>query len=293
MPELPEVETIRQGLAQAVIGRRVVRVTLKRPDFIREGSSRRSRIGAISPDDLLEGQTITRIERRGKQIAVIGSQDTALCLHLGMSGSLAAGPADALQPTPHTHIRWDLDENSAFQMTDPRRFGGVWAFTNLQELTATRWSTLGPDALTVTARQLQTALKTTKRAIKAALLDQTLLAGVGNIYADESLHRAQIHPQTPAHRLQTDPIKSLATNLRQILREAITAGGSSLRDHVMLNGAAGSFQFAHRVYGRGGLPCQRCGAELRKTLIAQRTTVWCATCQPKERTRKKRINHLT
>ncbi|WP_428387754.1 bifunctional DNA-formamidopyrimidine glycosylase/DNA-(apurinic or apyrimidinic site) lyase [Mucisphaera sp.] len=280
MPELPEVETIRRGLAAEAVGRRVLSVAVRRADFVRTGAGRRS--AEVVPEDgaLLVGDVVDRVERRGKQMAVVGRKGGVVNVHLGMSGSVAAGPSGLLEVGVHTHVRWELAGGRAVSVTDPRRFGGVWVYPSMAALEAERWSSLGPDALEVEARELLAGFSGSRRAVKAALLDQRVVAGVGNIYADESLHRAGISPVAEAGVLNIDQVKRLVRSLRRVLREAVSAGGSSLRDHVMLNGEAGAFQHAHRVYGRSGEACLKCRGELASGLVAQRTTVWCPVCQP-------------
>jgi len=162
---------------------------------------------------------------------------------------------------------------------DPRRFGGVWALDSMTMLEALRWSMLGPDALDIDGTRLHEALRRTRRGIKSALLDQAIIAGVGNIYADEALFRAGIRPRRSASRLTRKHVDCLARCIREVLTAAIESGGSTLRDYLDASGARGTFQSRHTVYGRGGQPCIRCGSRLKKDVIAQRTTVWCPRCQ--------------
>ncbi|QDU72865.1 Formamidopyrimidine-DNA glycosylase [Mucisphaera calidilacus] len=223
---------------------------------------------------------VEAVKRRGKQLALVGDHGSVVCLHLGMSGSVSAGAERDLVCGKHVHLRWLLSGGGAFQMSDPRRFGGVWVFGSEAELEAVRWGRLGVDALSVTPGKLMAGLRSSRRAVKAALLDQGVVAGVGNIYADESLYRARVHPERLACSLNRREVERLVRALGRVLAEAIDAGGSSLRDYVMLSGDAGRFQLAHRVYGRGGEACLRCGSVLEQGLVAQRTTVWCPACQP-------------
>ncbi len=167
----------------------------------------------------------------------------------------------------------------ALLFCDPRRFGGLWAFPTAGALRAARWAQLGPDALRVTAAQLRPRLHATRRPLKSALLDQHLLAGVGNIYADESLFRAGLHPRRPAASLSRQEVAGLAAAIRFCLQTSLAAGGSTLRDYRDADGRSGFAQAAHAVYGRGGLPCFTCGARLRIGQTAQRTTVHCPRCQ--------------
>jgi len=165
---------------------------------------------------------------------------------------------------------------------DPRRFGGIWTAPDFDTLFMHRWRELGPDALTITAQRLRNAVARSNRPIKAALLDQAVLAGVGNIYADEALFRAAIHPARQARSLAQEEITSLARALRSVLRSSIRGGGSTLRDYADANGKAGRFVARHAVYGRAGETCVQCGELLHSEVIAQRTTVFCESCQTRK-----------
>jgi formamidopyrimidine-DNA glycosylase len=163
---------------------------------------------------------------------------------------------------------------------DPRRFGGVWTCSSVQDLRERRWGSLGPDALAVTAAELGAALRGSQRGIKAVLLDQTVIAGVGNIYADESLFGARIHPEAVAGELGDAAVARLAEEIRAVLGAAVEAGGSTIRDYAGPEGAEGSYQDRHRVYGKAGQPCPRCrGGVLVGSMVAQRTTTFCPRCQ--------------
>jgi formamidopyrimidine-DNA glycosylase len=162
---------------------------------------------------------------------------------------------------------------------DPRRFGGLWCFETFEALEGTRWSRLGPDALAIDAATLAKRLNSTRRAIKAALLDQKVIAGVGNIYADEILHAARVDPRSASNAVSRRCCRALAAATRRILSRAIDAGGSTVRDFLDGRGRPGSFSRSHRVYGRAGLPCFRCGRRLQAIRLAQRQTVYCPVCQ--------------
>ena len=304
MPELPEVEALRRRLLPGVVGRRVVRVRLIRPGVV---------TGRREPQALLRGAAIADIHRCGKQLAIVaeGAPHPALCIHLGMTGSLRiADAAAAALPRPsrsngirrrraaptapqppstpvelgrprvhHVHIVWIFDDGTRLFFRDPRRFGGVWTYPSVDALAAARWHHLGPDALTIRPAELARRLCCTRRPIKAALLDQTILAGLGNIYVDELLHAARIHPLTPANALHPDSPRRLVERLRRLLSRAIEAGGSTFRDYVSSNGEPGNFQQRHRVYGRAGEPCTRCRLPLQDLRIIGRQTVFCAACQ--------------
>ncbi|QQS07917.1 MAG: bifunctional DNA-formamidopyrimidine glycosylase/DNA-(apurinic or apyrimidinic site) lyase [Phycisphaerales bacterium] len=278
MPELPEVESIRRSLEPTLRGSRVTSVDLRRADIAHDEHDR-----TPSPEALLQGATIDRLERKGKQLAIVSSDGRVLVVHLGMSGNLRlleqyGGEVDL---PPHTHAVWSLKSSSGpatLFFRDPRRFGGLTTLSSLAAVSA-RWQELGPDALTVAAASLAERLKGT-RAIKAALLDQSVIAGVGNIYADEALFLAGIHPKRRVSTLRPFEIARLADSIQNVLEASIQAGGTTLRDYANAAGRPGGFQKAHNVYARAGRPCVACGASLRAILLAQRTTTYCPTCQP-------------
>lgn len=296
MPELPEVETVRRTLLTRIVGMRVTRVEVRRRDVV-EGWS------AHDPSALLEGLRIAELRRHGKQLAILGSAREpndagalpnggsealarAIVVQLGMTGQLVhrdARETDAwLAAATHVHVVWHLANRAGgvgmVAFRDPRRFGGVSVIEGEGALQA-RWEALGPDGVGLTEEDLFLRTRGSARAIKAALLDQSVVAGVGNIYADESLHRAGIRPGRACRRITRAGFARLAAAVREVLAEAIEARGSTLRDYVDGNGERGAAQLAHRVYGRGGEACVGCGGVLRSGLVAQRTTVWCGVCQ--------------
>lgn len=279
MPELPEVETVRRTLAAAVIGRRVRSVDLRRPDYAHRGDG----AGPMAPTakDLLAGAVIERLARHGKQLAIVGADGRSICVHLGMSGQVLLADRRRLETLNHAHVIWKLDGDQPeyVVMRDPRRFGGVWTYRDFDSLRRCRWETLGPDALVARATALRAALAKSARPVKAALLDQSVIAGVGNIYCDEALHQARINPLAPANTLSSSQVQSLAAAIRATLRRSIKSGGTTLRDYRDANGKAGSFQRLRSVYGRAGEACLTCGETLARGVVAQRTTVWCARCQ--------------
>lgn len=285
MPELPEVERVRRSIAARIVGARVERAELLRADVC-ESFAANKKIKS-GPRELFEGAVVADVQRHGKQIAILADDGRVMCVHLGMTGHLAfVSDSAAEEPKPHTHFRWGLvstrkSETTRGQMlfTDPRRFGGVWTFPSFDELKASRWNQLGPDALNIDGEHLIGALKGSRRPVKAAVLDQAVLAGVGNIYADESLFRSKIDPRALAARLKPEPIRRLAAMIREVLSEAIEAGGSTLRDFRDADDSAGSYQQNHLVYGRAGLPCPVCQTPLHGLVLAQRATVLCRECQ--------------
>ncbi len=281
LPELPEIEHLKRTLGVVIVGAVVDEVRLLRPDIVHPFANGRP---AIARTDLLLGSTITALARRGKQLAIIGDGNAVLCVHLGMSGQLQYVPyRQRLPRTDHIHCIWRLRATSGDRgrlvFRDPRRFGGLWLFRSLAALREERWSRLGPDALGITAPALGMALARTRRPLKAALLDQSLLCGLGNIYVDECLFAARLDPRSVSRALGPAPIAALASAIRSILRRAIAAGGSTIRDYLDASGRPGSYHLAHRVYGRAGQPCLRCRRTLRHTMIAQRSTVFCSGCQ--------------
>lgn len=274
MPELPEVETVRRTLGAALVGRRVSSVEVRRADYVSGGRSDR---------DLLVGGVIDRIERRGKQFAVVTTDGRAVCVHLGMSGQALVSANGDSPGANHVHIAWRLNgagrSTTTWSMRDPRRFGGVWTYPSFAALQDDRWSGLGPDGLEIDGSTLHESLRATSRCVKGVLLDQRVIAGVGNIYCDEALHRAGIRPHAIGRRISRARSDRLATAIRETLLEAIEARGSTIRDYRDANGEAGGFRSRWRVYGRAGEACLACGGHLKDDVVAQRTTVWCGRCQ--------------
>jgi formamidopyrimidine-DNA glycosylase len=278
VPELPEVESVRRTIAPLLVGGEVLLVQCRRRDVVR-GAGRS--IAAA----LLRGGTIVALHRHGKQLAVEATSG-AVGVHLGMSGRLWAEPLEGsrrLAPHAHEHLRWTLRAADggrvALRFVDPRRFGGVWCAPDLATLQRTLWAPLGPDARSIDGPCLHRSLRRTRRAIKTALMDQRLIAGIGNIYADEALFAAGIHPVESACDLAAGRIDRLAEAIRDTLERAIDAGGSTLRDYRDGRGREGAFQDRHQVYGRSGTPCGRCGAQIAHMRLGGRTTCWCGVCQ--------------
>jgi formamidopyrimidine-DNA glycosylase len=298
VPELPEVEHLRLSLIPRLVGRMVRDVRVIRRDvvitpgdpaggFARSAGAARPR--RLTQRSMLAGGRIVELKRIGKQLAIITADDRALCVHLGMTGQLRWSHDAAKDSEPHIHIAWRLDDGSSLSFRDPRRFGGIWTFPSSERLIADRWSLLGPDALTIDAVQLAARLAGRRCAIKAALLDQSIVAGIGNIYADEALFAARLSPIRPAGSLKTSEASALVSAVQRILHASIAAGGSTLRDYVDGEGTRGENQRAFLVYGRAGSPCTACNAILISRQVAQRTTVWCPACQGFHGTRKPRL----
>ena len=287
MPELPEVETVARGLQSSVAGRRILSVTLRKTDFIDDPAAMERE---------LPGRQITRVERFGKfmllQLASPGAASApaaattkrvaadvvpeALLVHLGMTGNLA--PHFAGQPlAKHTHVTFVLDDGRELRYIDPRRFGRM-AYLAGEALTA-ELLRFGAEPLLVTAEEFSRRIQGSRARIKALLLDQTVLRGVGNIYADESLWSARIHPARSGAGLKSAELEILLKALQKILRKAIQMRGSSISDFVDAEGIAGDYQQHHKVYGREGEKCFRCGAKIRRIIVAGRSSHFCPACQ--------------
>jgi formamidopyrimidine-DNA glycosylase len=277
MPELPEVETVARGLQISVAGRRIVSVTLRKTDFMDD------------PDKIereVPGTQIARVERFGKFMLLQLVRDRAagepeessqaLLVHLGMTGNLA--PHFAEQPLDkHTHATFVLDDGRELRYTDARRFGRM-AYLAGATLAA-ELLRFGADPLEVTAEEFAKRIKGSRARIKALLLDQTVLRGVGNIYADESLWSAGIHPAKSGAKLRRKELARLRQALQKILRKAIQMRGSSISDFVDAEGQAGDYQQHHRAYGREGQKCFRCGRAIKRIIVAGRSSYFCPACQ--------------
>lgn len=263
MPELPEVETVRRSIAPHVVGRRIAAAEFRCPRVLRGGD----------PETMaraLAGKRIAGLRRHGKFLLMEFSGGPLLLIHLGMTGRLLMNA----EPGRHTHAILTLDRGWLIY-DDSRQFGCL----ELHDAVPARVARLGPEPLEVGFSEFAAALKRRRTRMKALLLDQTFLRGLGNIYADEALFRAGIHPLTIAARLGTERVKRLHRGIVEVLTEAISAGGSSVSDYVDGDGRKGFFQFSHRVYQRTGEPCVACGAKIRRILVAQRGTHFCPRCQ--------------
>ena len=282
MPELPEIEVVRRSLGPILLGRdlRVVRIGPHDMRARGEGRGRREAVRGRRPwlgaRELLDGATVVDLVRRGKRLGIVAKDGRALVVQLGMSGQLVAGgTADR-----HVHVEWSVGDGrgTMLRFRDPRRFGGLTPYGSRDGMLEAWDEELGPDGLGVSAVALARALRGS-RAVKAALLDQRSIAGVGNIYADESLHAAGIDPRRRCTSLKRAELQRLAASIRSILRRAVRSGGSTLRDHRAADGREGSAQDLHAVYRRHGLPCFRCGTPIRAVRLGGRSTHWCPDCQ--------------
>jgi formamidopyrimidine-DNA glycosylase len=285
MPELPEVETVARGLRRTIVGRRIVSVRLGKTDFIDDPAAL---------EQHLPGRQIEAVERYGKFMllrlsAVSGGESVpsngdavpaALLVHLGMTGQIA--PSAAAQPSEkHTHAFFTLDDNRELRYTDARRFGRL-AYLQAESL-AEELRAFGADPLEISAEEFVKQARSRRARIKSLLLDQGFLRGVGNIYADESLWRAKIHPARLGVALKKEQAVLLHRVLREVLQKAIVLRGSSISDFLDAEGQPGEYQRHHRAYGREGECCYRCGSIIRRAIVAGRSSYYCPKCQPAPR----------
>jgi formamidopyrimidine-DNA glycosylase len=277
MPELPEVETIARTLAPAVIGRRIAGIELIYRPLLRTGSRRE--LGALT------GSRLLSVRRRGKMLLISCEGGRALVFHLKMTGQfLFAKSSEPRDKHTRLIIRFDDGQNE-LRFRDVRKFGFLLCLDGEPESTCDELGGLGPEPLEIGLPEFAAILKTHRGRIKSILLDQRRIAGIGNIYADEMLFDARIHPQTPASSLRTPAVDRLYGSMRQILTLAIAGKGSTLRDYRDAEGNEGSFQESHKVYGRTGEPCATCGTPIRMKRIGGRSSHYCPRCQ-RQKTRR-------
>lgn len=288
MPELPEVETVVRGLRKRVEGRRIEQVELHQPLILRGDSLRFEHV--------VPGARIGGLERRGKFIVFhldTKPRDAAswcLIAHLGMTGQLFCCPPD-LPYEKHTHVTFWLDTGEQMRLRDPRRFGRLEMIPTTQ--LEPYFARLGPEPLEVSFPVFAKRLAGRRAPIKSLLLNQGLLRGLGNIYSDEALFAARIHPTTPAYRLGAAALRGLYAAIRRVLRGAIRSEGTSFSDYVTAEGRLGDFQYRLRVYGREGEPCHRCGARIRRIVLSGRSSHFCPRCQPAAASRRRRRRQRT
>ena len=273
MPELPEVETVRRGLEPALVGRRFDHVDIYDARLVRP----------YDPAEVaaeLSGERVASVGRRGKYLIVGFETGRVLLIHLRMTGSLRHAHRGSLQDDPHRRAVVSLDNDSDVAYRDVRRFG-TWLLLEPGEVEPYLDERVGPEPLeaTFTAALLRERLANRRAPLKSALLDQRAVAGLGNIYVDESLWRARIHPLRPASSLDRNELRRLHRAIRTTLEHGIARQGSTLRDYRAPDGASGSMQDEFRVYGREGEPCDRCGTAIAKTRLAGRGTWFCPRCQ--------------
>jgi len=291
MPELPEVETIRRALVEPLTGKRIVSAKLKLPRLLLD----------FPPAEFaakLRGQTVKAVIRRGKYLVLELSKDS-LIVHLGMTGQLTAAPARApenprflrtvtglqkpegVHPVDkHTHMVLNLDKGDRLLFRDPRTFGKLALVPGASWKTHPRLAKLGPEPLEMKPEAIaRTFPANSLRPVKALLLDQEFVAGVGNIYADEALFRAGINPKRKVKTLKSDEKLRLLKAVKDVLRKGIKYQGTTFSDYRKPDGGKGDNYERLLAYGRGGFPCRACGTTLRKTVVAQRGTVFCPVCQ--------------
>lgn len=262
MPELPEVETVVRSIAP-VTGQRILSAEFRNLRILRGGD----------PDAMsarLQGRRIVAVRRYGKFIVASLEGGGYLTIHLGMTGRLLLGASSG----KHTHAIFTFDR-ATLHFDDSRQFGSIEFTEDFPQ----RVARLGPEPLEVPFDDFAAALRRRKTHIKSLLLNQTFLRGVGNIYADEALFRAGIHPLALTHRIRRDRVRKLYDAMIAVLTEAIAAGGSSISDYVDAEGRQGFFQVSHRVYQRTGEPCLTCQTAIRRTVVTQRSSHFCPVCQ--------------
>lgn len=294
MPELPEVETVVRGLRRMLVGRRIVGVRLGKTDFIDDPEAIEGQAAGRQIQEVTRfGKFILLRLERGNGGGAHGGQKLQaayLVVHLGMTGQLT--PRRAEEPVArHTHVQFELDDGRELRYTDIRRFGRM-ALVPAEALEKIVGG-LGADPLDVSEEGFCGLLGGRRAMVKALLLDQRVLRGVGNIYADESLWRAKVHPQRHAAGLGAKKLKRLWRAVQEVLRDAIRLGGSSVSNYVNADGEPGFFQFRHRVYQRAGKGCYRCRAKIRRVIVAGRSSYYCPRCQRTGRRKTKNENRKT
>jgi formamidopyrimidine-DNA glycosylase len=276
VPELPEVETVRRALEPVLLGRRFVRVRIDDARLVRP----------YEPAEVaaeLEGERVESVGRRGKYLIVRFESGRVLLIHLRMTGSLRHAPSGSLPEDPHRRAVVKLDDGSDVAYRDVRRFG-TWLLLEPGEAEPYLAGKVGVEPLEAlfTAARLGEKLAGRRGALKAALLDQRLIAGLGNIYVDEALSRARINPLRAAGSLDRPELRRLHRGIRAALEHGLARQGSTLRDYRLPDGSGGSMQDEFRVYGRGGEPCDRCGTPISRIRIAGRSSWFCPACQPEQ-----------
>jgi formamidopyrimidine-DNA glycosylase len=273
MPELPEVETVRRRLAPVLEGTTIARAEIVDPRLTRP----------VDPSlvaDALVGERIATVERRGKYLLWRLESGRTLVVHLRMTGSLRHAPDGELPADAHRRATLGLDSGAAVGYRDVRRFG-TWEILEADHLRPYLAARLGPEPLapSFTAARLAGVLAGRRAAVKAVLLDQRRIAGIGNIYADEALWRARIHPRRPAGELEEEEIVRLHRAIRTALRRGVELQGSTLSTYTTPDGESGGMQHEFHVYGRLGAPCDRCGRPIERVVVAGRGTWFCPNCQ--------------
>jgi formamidopyrimidine-DNA glycosylase len=272
MPELPEVETIVRGLRKTVVGKRIKSIKVIFPGIVKQDTKNFIRDVGRSK--------IIMVRRQGKYILIDLSNGKTILTHLGMTGNfLLVKSSSPLNKHDHLIVRF-YENDKELRYNDQRKFGKIKSFPTFKEENISELKKLGPESLNISAPDFINLLQKRKGRIKSALLNQQIIAGLGNIYADESLFEAKIHPSQKIDKLSLQKLKRLHQAIQKILTKAIKAGGSSIENYYNVNGEIGSFQLQHKVYGREGLSCKRCGTKINRIKISQRSSYFCPKCQP-------------
>ena len=275
MPELPEVETVRRGLEKAMVGRRINQVVVRRSDLRRPLPENFS--------DMLTGRKITQLDRRAKYLLIHLDSGDVVLVHLGMSGRMIVeqGTEAEVPARRHEHIAFSVGNGTVVRFSDPRRFGLMDLTREEKLFNHPLLKSIGPEPLgeEFTAASLMNSLKGRKTTIKSALLDQRIVAGLGNIYVCEGLFIAGVSPRRITQNISISRVERLVSTIKEVLRAAINAGGSTLQDHVTPTGEMGYFQYNFKVYGREGKPCETCMRPVKRIVQAGRSTFFCARCQ--------------
>ncbi len=274
MPELPEVETVRRGLTQLVQGASIKSIDVLYPKMIN--------VDTKSFQDALTNQTIDRIDRRGKYLLFRFNNDMTLVSHLRMEGKYDVEP-DGTDPSKHTHVIFHLDDNRELRYKDSRKFGRMYLIKNGEEKTLSGLGTIGPEPTEddLTFNYMKQVMNKSRGKIKPFLLNQSHIAGLGNIYCDEVLWMSKIHPETITNTISDDKIETLRQNIIKEIKMAIKGHGTTVHSYSNAYGEAGQFQNHLHVYGKQGEPCERCGTLFKKIKVAQRGTTYCPNCQKK------------
>ncbi len=285
MPELPEVETIARGLQRTIVGKRIQDIRTICPDVVKQPSR-------IFRKELLK-RKVQGVKRRGKYLLIDLSGGKTLLVHLGMTGNFlfdVRRPPSVVRRQPqanntngndkHNHLIFSfLESNARLCYNDQRKFGKIKVFDTKEENNVPELNKLGPEALDVSLSEFIGIFRKRRGRIKSALLNQHIIAGLGNIYADESLFEAKINPARRIDRLSENKLKDLHRAIRKTLHKAIKAGGSSIDNYLHVDGKMGEFQLQHKAYGREGERCKRCGTKIKRIKINQRSSYFCPRCQ--------------
>ncbi len=270
MPELPEVETIVRGLKRTVLGKKMKAITIVPSRVLH------NKLGYFKRN--LIGLKIIDVKRRGKNIILQLSGGNLILIHLGMTGNLIY----LKKPAPlkkHDHLNMEFSDKSQLRYNDPRKFGKFKLVKSSRIENIGDLKSLGPEPLEITENDFIRLLQTRRGRIKSTLLNQKFIAGIGNIYADEVLFEAKIHPEEKPCNINSNRLKKLHQAIQEILKKAIKAGGSSIDNYLTVEGKQGFFQLQHKAYGKKGMPCPRCNTKIKRIVLNQRSSYFCPKCQ--------------